>query len=348
MEHDKPLVSIILPIYNVEKYLSRGIQSARSQTYKSLEIILINDGSTDTSPMICDNESSTDARIRVIHKNNSGVSSARNAGIEAAKGEYIFFLDPDDTIESNTIEEMVNIMKAGDYDLVVCGFAQKFEDSKGNISSERLLLLKQEGSVHKQDIISMIMSDNNSECFNSGSPCNKLYKRNFLSRYRLKFPEDIFFSEDDYFEIDYLDKCNKIYYLQKPLYHYHIYAPTLRKSLVNSYVRTRFDDYKRIYLKLSSWLSANSTSEALKKCKHNFADRVILTCILLCRYDTPYASKELYAKLKEITEDAAVVEAMKYYKRKKGNSLLIPLLIKAKLPFLLMHYASIRASRRYK
>ena len=101
-------VSIIVPIYNVEKYLSKCIESILSQTYKNIEIILVDDGSPDNSPQICDEYAKKDDRIIVIHKANGGVSSARNAGIDIATGKYIGFVDPDDYIENNMYELMVN------------------------------------------------------------------------------------------------------------------------------------------------------------------------------------------------------------------------------------------------
>ena len=107
----KELVSIIIPIYNVEKYLTKCIESVINQTYKNLEIILVNDGSTDNSKEIIDKYSLIDSRIKVINKKNGGLSEARNAGIEIAKGDYIGFLDSDDWIELNMYEKLYKYIK---------------------------------------------------------------------------------------------------------------------------------------------------------------------------------------------------------------------------------------------
>ncbi len=100
----KPLISIIIPVYNVEQYLHRCVDSVLNQTYKNLEIILVNDGSPDNCPFICDEYAKKDKRIIVVHKENGGLSSARNAGLEIVQGEYISFIDSDDWIHENYIE----------------------------------------------------------------------------------------------------------------------------------------------------------------------------------------------------------------------------------------------------
>ena len=102
------LVSVIVPIYNVEKYLEKCIESIVNQTYKNLEIILVDDGSPDNCPAICDEWAQKDSRIKVIHKKNGGLSSARNAGLEVSNGEYISFVDSDDWLDENTFEEVYN------------------------------------------------------------------------------------------------------------------------------------------------------------------------------------------------------------------------------------------------
>lgn len=117
------LVSIVLPIYNVEKYLNRCIESIINQTYKNLEIILVDDGSPDNCPLICDEWVTKDERIRVIHKQNSGLGMARNTGIEYATGQYICFFDSDDYVEENTIEKCLEVASKYKADVVCFGYS---------------------------------------------------------------------------------------------------------------------------------------------------------------------------------------------------------------------------------
>ena len=105
------MISVIIPVYNVQDTLERAVESVQNQTYQNIEVILVNDGSTDSSGQICDELAATDERIRVIHKPNGGLSSARNAGIEAAKGEFLSFLDSDDYFDANLYKEFSRDLK---------------------------------------------------------------------------------------------------------------------------------------------------------------------------------------------------------------------------------------------
>ena len=109
--NENPKISVILPVYNVEKYLRQCLDSVINQTYKNLEIILVNDGSTDNSGKICEEYALNDERIKVIHKENGGISSARNAAIDIAKGQYITFIDSDDDVELDYIDYLYDILK---------------------------------------------------------------------------------------------------------------------------------------------------------------------------------------------------------------------------------------------
>lgn len=129
MQKEYPVVSVILPIYCVEKYLEQCIDSILEQTYSGLEIILVNDGSIDNCGDICDRYSMKDSRIRVIHKGNGGVSSARNVGLDTATGEYIAFIDPDDTVHPRYIEILLELCRQYDCDIAQCDFLAVAEDS---------------------------------------------------------------------------------------------------------------------------------------------------------------------------------------------------------------------------
>ena len=123
----EPKISVVIPVYNVEKYLPLCINSILSQTYKNLEIILVDDGSPDGCPALCDSFAQKDSRICVVHKQNGGISDARNAGISAATGEYISFVDPDDYVESDYIEYLYSLIKKYDCKMSLCQHTVKFK-----------------------------------------------------------------------------------------------------------------------------------------------------------------------------------------------------------------------------
>lgn len=172
----KDLVSIIVPIYNVEKYLDRCINSLVNQTYKNIEIILVDDGSPDKSGEICDMWSAKDSRIKVIHKNNGGVADARNVGIEEANGKYISFVDSDDYVHVKFIEILYKLCVENDSDIAMCGnyITSKDEDWKNEITDYTIRKINCRDALENREIPYCV-------------PWNKLYKSEILKK--IKYPK---------------------------------------------------------------------------------------------------------------------------------------------------------------
>lgn len=202
-----PLISVIVPVYNVEKFLNQCVDSILAQTYKNFELILVDDGSKDKSGDICDDYAKNDTRIRVFHKENGGVSSARNYGLDNAQGEYVCFVDSDDWVDETYIEDMV---KFGEYDLVMQGMkfnnkAWKYTKKLYNSTIEILQALTL--SVEKRDFL-----------FNG--PYSKLYRFNIIRNKKLKFNEKIWLGEDFLFNINYLGFARNAYLANTCSYNY--------------------------------------------------------------------------------------------------------------------------------
>lgn len=209
-----PLITIIIPIYNVSKYLVRCINSVISQSYKNLEILLIDDGSTDESGIICDRYKNNDSRIRVFHNNNAGRSSSRNFGLINACGEYISFVDGDDWISESFIELLYEAACADNYDISFCDWYFSFPDK--NILYE---------SFCPTGIKKNIMTDYIIEGYHV--VWNKLYKKSLLDKYHLAFPNHIQkFEEDTWFTIRAMFYAEKIAKVSLPLYYYNQTNPT--------------------------------------------------------------------------------------------------------------------------
>lgn len=231
------LISVIVPIYNVEKYLNKCIDSIISQTYKNLEIILIDDGSPDRCPQMCDEYSKKDNRIKVIHKENGGVSFARNIGLINSTGKYILFIDSDDYIDMDMIEFLVNNIQLNDnYDMSACGYYLNnnpiFEKNR-----ECLTLTNVEGAKY-------IAGKNH--CKLRGFLWNKLFKREIINKFNIIFPTDIYFCEDAYFCQLYLKRCHSIIYNCKPKYHYIERINSATHTLINEKKLSVLDAYKGI------------------------------------------------------------------------------------------------------
>ncbi len=190
------LISVIVPVYNVEKYLDRCIESIAEQTYQNLEIILVDDGSPDNSGKICDEWAENDDRIIVIHKENGGVSSARNRGLDIAKGEYIMFCDSDDWVEPNWCECLYNGIHQAGIELAVCGFSKATMD--GTIVSQNS---PTKSIINLCDFPVLIGNYLN-------GPVNKIYISKNIRLNQIKFPEGLSLGEDARFVLDYLKYCN--------------------------------------------------------------------------------------------------------------------------------------------
>lgn len=198
------LVSIVIPVYNTEAYVKRCLDSLVNQTYKNLEIIAVDDGSLDYSGQICDNCASKDKRIKVIHKENEGSGYARNAGIDVAKGEYLFFVDSDDYLIDNCIERLVEVAKQERADLVKCSFIQG--------SAEKYT---------KRPRIKQISIYNNISAFRTRkigvTGCGKLYSREVIGNMRC--PKVTAF-EDEFFTYKFIYNAPKIVILDEAYYYY--------------------------------------------------------------------------------------------------------------------------------
>lgn len=214
-------VSIVVPVYNSEKYLGYCINSILSQTYTNIELILVNDGSQDNSINICNNYALIDPRVKVIDIPNSGVSHARNVGIENATGDYLQFVDSDDVIANNMIELLVHSMEVYHMDIVFCGM--KMVTLKDNIPQD-IKICTSEG-IGKQCVLSRKIFLQNMACLlwktaMLEGPCNKLYKREIIINKKIEFPEEITLGEDFLFNMDYYENVNGAVFLEEKLYYY--------------------------------------------------------------------------------------------------------------------------------
>ena len=203
---NKQLISVIVPVYNVEEYLNGCIDSIVNQTYKNLEIILVDDGSTDSCPKICDQWSKKDKRIRVIHKKNGGVSSARNLGLEVAKGSYISFVDSDDYLEKNMYSTIIDKMCEENCDIIAFNYYIVDKKNKTVAISKKI----------EEDFSKELLDDNGIR----GFVWNKVYTKKILDN--LKFELDVYVWEDLLFNFEIFNKVNNLIfkYINQPLYYY--------------------------------------------------------------------------------------------------------------------------------
>ena len=218
---DNRMVSVIIPAYNVEQYVERCVYSVTKQTYRNLEIILVDDGSTDCTGIICDKLAKEDNRISVIHKTNGGLSDARNAGIDVSRGEYISFVDSDDYIASDMIEHMMNAMCETDISMVVVGFWKQSGDAREYCGPTTERVVSSEEALKNIYIGHEIYP----------ASWNKLYRRALFNNNRFAVG---MINEDSEIITKLLMECNRVALVSKPLYIYIIREGSITQSSFSS------------------------------------------------------------------------------------------------------------------
>lgn len=221
-------VSVIVPVYNVEKYLSRCIESLIGQTFNDIEIILINDGSTDKSLNIINKYRAKDKRIKLINNENRGVSYSRNIGIKESVGEYIMFVDSDDWIDKDTIDKMYKKAIKNDYDLIMCSYVREFfSGSKCKNITKEVEIIYEKFSINN-NLLRRLIGPIENELANPenldslGTVWGKLYKAETIKKNNIKFIdlEKIGSAEDVLFNIYLFNEINKAIFINEAMYHY--------------------------------------------------------------------------------------------------------------------------------
>ena len=213
------LISVIVPIYKVEKFLNKCVESVLNQSYKNFELILVDDGSPDNCPIMCDEWAKKDERIKVVHKRNGGLSSARNAGLDICSGDYIAFVDSDDYLEVNYLKNLLKSSINNDADLAVCGL--NYVNEHGELLENNNKTLKSK-LYTQQNKFDLIFADNT---INSIVAWNKLYARHIFDK--LRYPEGKI-HEDEFVIYDVVDNCKKnICVIEDKLYNYLIRSDSI-------------------------------------------------------------------------------------------------------------------------
>mgnify|MGYP005755850435 CR=1 FL=1 len=211
-------ISIIIPIYNAEKYLYQCLNSIKEQTYTNIEVLMINDGSTDNSETIC-KEFLNDSRFCLINKKNGGVSSARNLGINRCNGEYVLFVDSDDWCHKELLKQAVQNIKS--YDMLCFAYYKAYKNK--NIYEE--LKVNENANIRDEILINKLIG---------GYLWNKLFSTNIIKEHGIKFNESITYCEDLIFIIQYIKYVKKVNYINKALYYYRVRKNSVSNDFYNN------------------------------------------------------------------------------------------------------------------
>ena len=243
MEYNKK-ITIVVPIYNVENYLAACLDSLINQSVSNYEIILVNDGSTDTSGYICNQYAGKSSLIKVIHKNNQGVAKARRSGVELAEGEYLLFVDSDDLINSNALKKLGELLDLGDVDLI--GF------NSGTVIKDMIKVPENNPNLiveyNKEEFVSTVIFEELIKATKASVVWNKLYKTEYVKKYIKNYGESVL--EDYLFNIQYFEHVNKYVYTDDVLYYYRI----LTDSLSKKYNKNAYGVLKEIQIKKDTFI----------------------------------------------------------------------------------------------
>ncbi|MCR5206958.1 MAG: glycosyltransferase [Eubacterium sp.] len=275
----EPLISVIVPVYNVSKYLDRCVESIVNQTYKNLEIILVDDGSPDNCPAICDEWAQKDSRIQVIHKENGGVSSARNAGLDAANGVYIAFVDSDDYISSEMYQILVKLVVAENADVGSCNIALREENGEIRPSVHFGDKTVEGGDNIVKDYLTYGLCD-------PGVP-NKLYSSRIIPA-SLRFDENRKIGEDYLFNYYVFKLAEKVCTISTELYYYCFERDDSAVHSNSEEMFLRWQNTKQILGDLKG------SGDLYSACLKRYANELLCCCRELLRSNDTELKKSLY------------------------------------------------------
>lgn len=305
------LVSIIVPVYNVKNYLSTCIDSILNQTYTSIELILVDDGSIDGSDKICDEYAKKDSRVTVVHKKNEGVSVARNTGIQVAKGKYIQFVDSDDFLRADMTDCLMREVNI-DNVMPICNMEIHYRNKR--YCRDLIRVDKKDSYSIEQYLLKFLTKYKTSPFI--GSPCNKIFIKDIIIKNNIKFQEGRIFAEDFIFNLEYLYYIKAVAIINKSLYYY-------RVETLNSLSKDTkspeywWNNYKQLYViyqDIFNYYGLLKDNNVKIKLFIEFSAR---QCIRRCFKDRCKLNfYEKVQKLKYICEDKLTQESMPIFEYK--------------------------------
>ena len=316
MENKEVLVSIIVPTYNVEKYVGVCIDSLMKQTLKNIEIILVDDGSTDSSGLICDEYAKKDSRIKVIHQTNRGLGLSRNSGLKIATGKYIGFVDSDDRVSEDMFQILYRNATECNADISYCTYKKFISDAElKNNSATDMVEIKQwrgKARIHQYMLDRIgLPPQNKKDNLYGASVCCGIFKKQVLDTFSANFvSERQFIAEDMIFDIDVIPQCKCIVHQDIPLYYYR-YNPA---SLTTVYKPDRFQKNIELYHEMIDRLSKCYDAEEY----YNSMSRYLLTVARIAiiqevRFAKKNGIKDTKRKMKEICNSYEVKDVLNKY-----------------------------------
>ena len=313
----RPKISVIIPVFNAEKYLKRCLDSVLNQTFNDLEIILINDGSKDSSPRICDEYKEKDSRIKVIHQANGGAGFSRNNGLKIATGEYVSFVDSDDYLKLDTYEKLIEAIKTTNAETCIFSHYRIMGGSKVIAKTNAI-----SGTFKDQEALENVFlnalgtdpSSHNDFVILWQSPCLSLYSLDLIRKENISFPSEgdfVSFSEDVLFNFDYFSRALNVTILKEAFYHYCMNPGTA----TTRYNENRFILNVKLYKELLRRATEQIKNKDLLKKAEERMHRTFLAaarnCIMFISAFFSY--KDGRQRIKDICDDPTLKHVLSFY-----------------------------------
>jgi glycosyltransferase involved in cell wall biosynthesis len=339
------MVSIIVPVYNCKLFVSRCLESLINQTYLDLEIIVIENGSSDGTQYICDKFAEKDNRIKVLHYEKFGAAKARNIGLSLANGKYVTFVDSDDYVETNYVEHLVNSIVKEDVELSVCNYntvligsngeilSRKPYDLMGGVKSSGEMLAIPVDDIDRQSICSF---------YETHYVWGRLFVLDIIRKNNIKFCEDLFIREDMVFMYSYSAVIKSLYVSDIAYYNYHVYHTKLHVSLGKQRNPNYFENSNATYNEICNIIQKNNVSDNYKNLLKRAYCSWIIGCIVRAAKDRLLSRKETVEKIKKYCDVEVFRYGLVLYKPSKGRSKLIPWVLYLKLWTVTYYVAIVR------
>ncbi|MFA5879334.1 MAG: glycosyltransferase family 2 protein [Candidatus Margulisiibacteriota bacterium] len=344
----KGLISVIIPVYNAEKYLQKNVKSVIDQTYSNWELIFINDGSQDNSAQICDQYAALDQRITLLHQKNSGPAAARNEGIKKAQGEFIFFLDADDFLEKDALKILIAGYQETKADIVIGNFQKVNQDA---IEERRDFVLTSNQLFDKKDLIQCARNYLNKPnkyllfAFSWG----RLFKADIIKSQRVFFDTTLHTFEDVAFNFDYLNYADKAYFINKLIYNHLINNNFASATMTISDNPQKLFGFRKALRSISSFLGNTLTKTSVnQEVGHAEIYLSIIQLVRACGQINCENRPVIFKVIQELLHDSDFQNSLKYYSPKKGDSIILPLLMRFKLVGAIIWICQYKAQKRYK
>lgn len=313
---EKALISIIIPVYNAQSRLEQCVMSIKTQTYTKLEICLINDGSTDESGALCDRLAAEDTRIRVFHKENGGVSTARNRGLDEATGEYVVFVDADDYLASNGIEKMVEAIAERNCDIAIAG---KYIDFYGNIF-KKLPLKESKILETKQQCAEELLYLNQSSNFDV--LWNKIYAKQFIDQNNVRFDPFATTSQDLIFNVDCFLNTPRVALVADAFYYYYKGFQETIVSRYNSKMYAIMQLRKAKLAELFQFYELEDQKEVVQWEGQAYLETVFNATVNIFRKGSPLKYRDRCKFIKSLYDDQYLQEISKRSSEIEGKKVL--------------------------